>query len=280
MRDQKYLFRWVGKHIEKNLKSRVGKTPKLSAANRVEYLRVLEETLVHGLHAKIPGGDYLGNGKSIKLTRPCLCFTELGLGETGNHWRKYGRMAFGFTKAFVAREGGGAVSYINGAQNNPLVRILERLQKMNQRKTGEGDKLEDLDFLWHFFKRMKDAPQPASKPAPRKPAGAKKTTQLSPEDAAAQLAKYPAVMPLPYLDEHEWRLVYNKNTRWTPLDTSPNPQVARFPIQVGSELQVIILPDNYTIQLALQSTAIAEKLNLHSGKPPVQILSLEAILRI
>lgn len=280
-RDESYLFRWAGSHIEPRLKYTTGKLPRITSIVRTKYLQMLGETLEHGLYARIPANDGLGDGNIIKLNRPCLCFTELCLGESRQHWREYGRMAFGFTKAFVAREGGGTVSYINGAQNHPVVKSLERLHSRFQGAGRREDK-DALNLLWHFFKRMKDAPRPASKAKSKGAADTKpkKKLQLPPEEEAARNARFPAVMPLPYLDEYEWRLIYSQTERWKPLDAGLPPKEALFVVKPGSEMQVIVVPDNNTVQQALECPEIKAKLFPKDGRTPVQLLSLEAIVRL
>lgn len=282
-RDHNYLFRWAGKHLEPGLKSTDGRLPKLKPEIRQRYLELLSETLNQGLYAGVPKDDFLGDGGAIKLTRPCLCLTELRLGESGEHWRQYGRMAFGFTKSFIAQAGGGAVSYVNGSKNSPLVKALERLKRQIHTAENKNGHAE-LEFVWHFFKRLKDAPK-----TKRRAVSSKEAAQATPLRAAlskdeqeARQAMFPRTMAMPYLDEHEWRLVWSPGQRWGAAAGDLPPAKARFQCIPGRELQVVVVPDNYALQLALQHPAIAKHISAPpgSGNPPVQLLSLEAIVRI
>ena len=298
-RDEALLFRWVGKHIEGSRLNRTSaKCPRLRDAHRDRYLENLEDVLdaKRGLYAKIPGEDFLGNGEHLRVIRPCLCFTELRLGESTSHWHQYGRMAFGFSKATVAQWGGGPVAYLGGGQRDPSVKRLELLHRhllANPAAGSEEQRIsEAFEYLWHFFKRMRHAPSP--KVGKRKGQAAhleadeqsdirrktKPRTRVPPEARAAQLAAFQKWKRLPNLDEHEWRLVYSaQQRRWQPIATGERVETAWFNIRPGHELLAVVLPDNRTVQRALGSPRLREQL-LGSNRPPVQLLSLEAVMRL
>ena len=274
------MFRWTGRHIEPRLRFNRSKMPKVTPEIRTQYIQLLGETLEQGLYAKIPDGDILGNGEIIRLNRPCLCFTELRLGESLEHWRRYGRLSFGFTKSFISRRGGGSVSYINGKKQNPIVRHIEKLSKYLNGK--EGAPSDSLHLLWHYFKRMKDAPQTRKNKSPSRPGRVKSHIQnaISPEEKDYNDSRYPLVKPLPYLDEHEWRLVYEKGEGWKADEGIASPSEAWFEFKLGTDLQIVIVPDNYTLQKVLQSTDLTEMLFPKQGRPPIQVLSIEAVYRV
>lgn len=280
------VFRWVGKHIEGKL--RKGSDPArltLSSANRAKYIKLLHETLEQGLYAQAPQGDSLGDG-FFQTTLPCLCFTESSVRSNLSHCHEYGRMAFGFTKQFVAKHGGGPVHYTLGTQKDIVSQRLQRLHTYFA-EAGLEHERKDLDYITHFFKRLR--PEIKSK---KGEVGHRVTViqrRLDENGQAIKYARYPRLVDLPYLKETEWRLVCpvpvptTKNARWHSYEELnfhqkfiPN---AKFHITPGSELQTVILPDNRTLQEVFGRTSLTNIL-FKSGRPPVQLISLEGLTRL
>lgn len=280
------VFRWVGKHIEGKL--RKGSNParlKLSPENRLQYLRVLHKTLEEGLYAQAPKNDSLGDG-FFKTTLPCLCFTESSIRVNPNHCREYGRMAFGVSKQFIAKHGGGPVHYTLGTEKDVVTRRLKRLRAYFEDKEL-GKELIDFDYLTHFFKRLR----PEQKSTKGKRGGARKVAKhrLSKEDQAMNAARFPKLVAMPYLSETEWRLVcpfpilQSRTPRWHSYreinDEQKKIPNAKFRISPGDELQIIILPDNGTIKKVLECSLLTSIL-FKSKSTPVQLISLDALSRL
>ncbi len=281
-----YIFRWTGKHIDKMPQRANVAAHKLTKVVRDRYIGMLAEALDSkmGLFAQAPKNDILGNG-FFETTRPCLCFTELSIQNVAEHCRKYGRLGFGFTKQFIAKHGGGPVHYTLGTESDPTIKSLKRLASLLNGCPLKPAECADLDYIMHFFKRLKDTKAPAkSKDAKGESEGQKKRSTKSSENAKnnreTKLARYPTLKDLEYLEENEWRLVYTKaNKKWHSFDEKEERAEARFSIEPGKELQAVVLPDNLTVQQVLQKSSLTEKL-FQPGRPPVQLISLESLLRL
>ena len=80
-----------------------------------------------------------------------------------------------------------------------------------------------------------------------------------------------------YLEEREWRIVYDQSLEdfFTKGPGSPGPEYF-LPVKPGNELFTVVLPDNSTVNKALKDSFIRKK--LYPDKAPhVTILSLEDI---
>jgi hypothetical protein len=149
------VFRWVGKHIEGKLRKDANPaTIKLTSENRSKYIQVLCDTLENGLYAQSPKNDSFGDG-FFEANRPCICFTSLAMQNVADHCRLYGRMGFGFTKQFIAKNGGGPVHYTLGTENDPTVKALKKLKSLLKIYTKNNKKCDDLEYIMHFFKRLR-----------------------------------------------------------------------------------------------------------------------------
>lgn len=295
-RDETLLFRWVGHHIEGQLRSTT-KFPKLDENCRKRYLTVLRNSLDDnkGLYAKIFDDDYLGsrlskgerNSKTwlsqhanqlIGVVRPGLSFTELPLGETREHWRRYGRLAFGFTKQFITNQGGGPVHYTLGTSSSAMFKQLRVVQNALQEEDDEV--LDAFEYVTHFFKRLRQAHKPHKRRIGTHAAQGGQTAQRSTGIHRAGGERYPKLQPMEFLNENEWRLVYNAKDKkhWLPIGSEPVHK-AWFHATLGEEMQVIILPDNRTMQYVLHSPYYTNRL-FARGRPPVQLISLEAVVRL
>jgi len=280
------VFRWVGKHIE-------GKLPKgsdparltLSKENRDKYINLLLETLEQGLYAQAPQGDSLGDG-FFQTTLPCLCFTESSVRSNLSHCHEYGRMAFGFTKQFVAKQGGGPVHYTLGTGKDIVSQRLQRLHTYFA-EAGLEHERTDLDYITHFFKRLR--PEIKSK---KGEVGARRTASQRRSDEnleAIKCARYPRLVDFAYLKESEWRLVCpvptptTKNARWHNYkkinEKKENIPNAKFKFNSGHELQSVILPDNLTLRQVMNYTSLT-KILFSAKLPPVQLISLEGLTRL
>jgi hypothetical protein len=289
-RGETLLFRWVGRHIDHEL-GRSSKLPRLRSETRHAYLELLREALDErkGLFAGVPQDDFLGLGKNLRVDRPCLCFTELRLGQGIPFWRNFGRMAFGFSKSTIANCGGGPVAYVSGGAKDKTVRRLEQLHRYFSEGRVKGPEFkragDAFRALSHLFKRMRK---------PVRSAGIARPEELAPtrdlarggaqsregdEQRAERLARYPRWKPLPYLEENEWRIVYDQSGyRWSVREgAAGKPSSAWFKIEPGRELVTVVVPDNRTLQMVMESPDITSRL-VGKDRPPVQLLSLEAVV--
>lgn len=298
-RTEKLLFRWVGKSIEdKPPKQRAFITP----YQRQEYLKYLADALDHqkGLFSRTPTDENLGkviskgkrDGKSIRRFKselPCLCFTELDLGDCAHHWNQFGRLAFGFTKQFILKQGGSPMQYCLGTSDCDSVHDLACVSDYLKRvatgtEKAEMDAMAAFQRLCHFYKRVRpevaERKSPTEKPKDYKATEKKKfRPEPSPEDKLAKEAGFGRLSPMRHLEEHEWRLVYSENhDRWHKIKGGRSTAEAWFHVEVGEELQMIILPDNRSLQLVQQSDYLCDRL-FRFPKKPVQVLSLEVIAR-
>ena len=294
-RSQKLGFRWVGKGIEGAPSSR---RKYLKDSQRDKYLRYLDEALNEqkGLFATPYTDEYLGGIISKKTRKkrgicelgsdlPCLSFTEVDLGDSADHRLEYGRLAFGFTKQFILKEGGSPMQYVLGTKSCNVVRDIKEVAKSVDAlvKTGaskdEGS-LSAFRRLMHFYKRVRPIVSGRNPPEAQiqtSENSQRKTKSVNTLDGTreAREAGYTRLNRMGYLEEHEWRLVFNeRNTRWR-----KDGENAWFQVAPGTELQMVIVPDNRTLQKIQQCDAFTDRLYKHPRKP-VQVISLEALDRV
>ena len=297
MRTEKLLFRWIGSNIDK-MAGR--KRANLTQAQREKYLKYLDEALnpLKGLFAKNPEEEYLGKVVSkktkeklwqFKSSLPCLCFTELDLGDSSDHISRFGRMGFGFTKQFIIQQGGGPVQYCLGTQDCDRVKDLATVQRflksIKNRNALDLSTSQAFLRLTHFYKRTREVIKyrktAKGKSAPE--AGGKKQKNNKPkpsqEDVLAAKARYVFQRDMPHLEEYEWRLVFSDNhERWHRHRGEDLPKSARFHIEAGNDLQMLIVPDNRCFQIVHELPIFADRLFTIPEKP-VQVVSLEILNR-
>lgn len=169
-RSEKLVFRWVGKSIEGAARR---KRSNITHEHRQEYLGYLSDALdpQRGLFSQVPKDEVMGRATTrgvnesestwpLKSDRPCLCFTELDLGDCADHWREFGRLAFGFSKQFIVEQGGGPMQYCLGTKECERVRDLALIQShLNPRdkdsKKAGIEVMEAFSRLAHFYKRLR-----------------------------------------------------------------------------------------------------------------------------
>ena len=279
------LFHWIGSHIDAKLK--LGRS-RLTDDLRGEYVECLRGALKNGLWVKTPRDpDFLGNGDLIKVTRPITCFTEWTLGQSLPHTSRYGRLGLGFPKRFVLSRGGQPLIYVrDSAKNDPYTMALKAIAKLFKGNDLKGkispSKLKTLrqhfDYLTHFNKRIKHAPIPRPVTKILKPAYipvtiSKISKSIVPPDPFIRLFG----PTLHYLEEREWRIVYDKilEVFFTTGPGSPGPEYF-LPVKPGRELFTVVLPDNNTVNKALNDSFIRKKL-YPADAPHVTVLSLQDI---
>jgi hypothetical protein len=270
------LFHWIGAHIEERAEGR------LADSLRVEYVRCLRGALKNGLWAKTPRDpDRLGDGSLVKVHRPITCFTEWTLGQSLPHTTRYGRLGLGFPKKFVLTRGGQPLAYVRDSmRNDPYTGALKALARFF--KSGElighvsrrrlEEMREHFDYLAHFNKRIKRPAQPRLVFRTRK---AKKTARLPAKTPDPFVRSFGTT--LHYLEEREWRIVYSAALEdFFETGGGPGEPDYFLPFLPGRELFTVVLPDNHTVNMALNDSFIRRKL-YPVDAPHVTVLSLQDI---
>jgi hypothetical protein len=274
------LFHWIGSHIDSRL---AGPRGKLDDAARIEYVSCLRGALKHGLWVKTPRDpDFLGKGDLVKVTRPIACFTEWTLGQSLPHTTRYGRLGLGFPKRFVLSRGGQPLIYVrDSSKNDPYTLALKTLALHFRDASADGkiqarklDQLrEHFDYLSHFNKRIKKQAQPRI---------LSRRNKTAPSKAAKIAASYDPFIrrfgsTLHYLEEREWRIVYSSALAdFFQKHGQPGGPEYFLPFAPGRELFTVVLPDNRTVNMALNDTAVRKGL-YPSDAPHVTVLSLQDI---
>jgi hypothetical protein len=273
------LFHWIGSHIDASLSGNGGK---LDDDARENYVACLQGALRNGLWVKTPRDpDFLGKGDLIKVTRPISCFTEWTLGQSLPHTTRYGRLGLGFPKKFVLARGGQPLIYVRDSiKNDPYTAALKNLArflkddlvgKIPSRKLAAIR--EHFDYLSHFNKRIKRQTPPrfVFRKAKKAVAAASKIQKL-PDPFVRSFGT-----TLHYLEEREWRIVYSNalDEFFDPGSPKTGPDYY-LPFVPGRELFAVVLPDNRTVNMALNNTFIRKKLYPNDA-PHVTVLSLQDI---
>lgn len=271
------LFHWVGSHICSEPGSG------LSDTQRQRYLGCLRGALRNGLWVKTPRvPDYLGDGSLIMVHRPITCFTEWTLGQSLPHTTRYGRLGFGFPKKFVLLRGGQPVTYVRDSnKNDPYTRSLKFIARFFQFDKVLAKippaKLEELrerfDYLSHFNKKIR-------RPAPLKVAVQRRRLLAFPKRTPIKTAdpfERSFGRTLHYLEEREWRIVYSAELE-TFFEPGLRPGQPEYflPFKSGAELFTVVLPDNHTVNMAMNDQFIRRKL-FPDDAPHVTVLSFQDI---
>jgi hypothetical protein len=271
------LFHWIGNHID----SLTGGS--LTDALRDEYVNCLRGALVRGLWVKTPRDpDCLGDGSLIKVHRPITCFTEWTLGQSLPHTTRYGRLGLGFPKKFVLSRGGQPVIYVrDSSKNDPYTRALKELARFFRRselkdmvsKHQLKEVQEHFDYLAHFNKRIRR--QTVPRLIFKKSTVAKKARKPVRDLSDSFVRSFGGT--LHYLEEREWRIVYSSalDDFFDQGGAAGQPDYF-LPFVPGRELFTVVLPDNRTVNMALNNSLIRKKLH-PADAPHVTVLSLEDI---
>ncbi len=262
------LFYWMGRSIDDQNRGR-----KVLRDDLVkEVLAQLRGSLEHGLWVKSPRypEKLILHRQPFALNLPIACFTEWSLGESLPHTMEYGRIGLGFPKRWVIDRGGQSVTYF---RHNEKASFLQCAYKL-LRVLGEGDEagiwkahggicgFEELRYLLHFAKMIRlQRPPPERKV--RAPAATKRLVprEKRPEAAVqAQMFKRKFGMPLPFVEEREWRIVYHPgNHHFEPGPPAGVPDYF-LPYLPGEEMFTLVLPDNKVVSQVLQTEWFTERL--------------------
>ena len=228
----------------------------------------------------------------MKVNRPITCFTEWSLDQSLPHAKRYGRLALGFPKTFVFKRGGQPVTYVRDSQrHDPYVAALKAIAKLKtslselKLSTKDEERIRNhIDYLSHFVKRTKKLSQATDQAAAKRGSNAKLKASSGPTELGARTPKSPADLYrrnygtiLHYMEEREWRIVYDDSLKELFKD-GPKPRQPSYfiPFEVGRELYTVVLPDNQTVNMAVNRKTLREKLYPYNA-PHVTILSLQDI---
>jgi hypothetical protein len=260
------LFYWMGRSFDERNKGRTV----LSNELITELIRQLRGSFEKGLWVKAPRypEEIACGGMTLSLKLPIACFTEWSLGESLPHTKEYGRIGFGFPKRWIIDHGGQSVTYFQHNQKGSFLRCAfhllsqlgdESLGGVWTAKAGVTG-LSELIYLLHFAKmiRLKKAKPPSKLTAPppfvRMP-GKRIRTQAATD---AQSYKRRFGHPLEFVEEREWRIVYNPSNKG--FVKGPGLPDYYLPYIPGDELFTLVLPDNKVISRVLQTDWFTERL--------------------
>ena len=262
------LFHWIGDDLDRANRGRV----LLRDGLVDEYIKRLDISLDSGIWVSVPRKpeSFIFGEKQFSLQLPIACFTEWPLGESGSHVAKYGRMGFGFPKRWVIERGGQSVSYFNHKQKSVFMRKISRLLSTigMETETGAwrakdgGPAIDDLAYILHFAKMIRAQKAGISKKTTGRRV-AKKKAQLSKRIMTQAMMEAIALrrrfgQPLPFVEEREWRIVYNEGAGY--FKEGPGRPRYYLPYTPGEDLFTLVLPDNKVVNKVRQITRIADKL--------------------
>lgn len=280
------LFRWMGYWIEDeesaallaNQRPLLPKRSPLDDAQREKYLSLLRRALDPDLGMDVSEYSELDRvGKASPITKPlpCLFFTEQAAVSSSEHWRKYGRMGLGFSKRAVFRRGGRPVIY-TGGPNDPVQKAVATLRKHFEFQDGAKGRRE-RDALEYLVRLMKCTHQPRGTASPKEP---QKKSARKPSRGPAEPPRpmqFPKEKRIDFLHEREWRLIMPAKLN-APWHRDEQDRV-RFRPGIGTELQLVILPDNETLKMAIDCDEIRPRL-IQPNRPPLQLITSELLNRI
>lgn len=270
------LFHWLASPADRASENKGTLTPEI----RREYIDCLRGSLEDGIWVKTPRKPEEIKLRKFQhpLTKAMACFTEWSLNDSLTHTREYGRMALGFSKAWLINHGGQPITYYDHSSGS---RFLKALVTLLKNPPADPKALEALLYLTHFTKRIhKPMPpatdaQPAAKKKSTKSSAAKPAVPKLPPDPFARFWS----KTMPYLEEREWRVVEHPELVTTrllvPNAKSDTPKFF-LPYKPGEELFTLVLPDNQTVNEVLRATWFARRLFPKNG-PHVTVLSLQDI---
>lgn len=264
------LFHWIGDDLDDENRGRT----QLRDGLVDEYIKRLDDSLQNGIWVNVPRVPevFIFEKKHFTLQRPVACFTEWSLGESFPHTAKYGRMGLGFPKRWVIERGGQSVTYFNHKQKSGYLRkAFKLLSMLGVEKTGGvweakpgATAIDDLSYLLHFAKMIRDHKVGESKKTSTRkiskekaPVPIKQITQAA-KDAVIWRRRFG--QPLPYVEEREWRIVFDKaSQRFEKGPPSGRPS-NYLPYVPGEDLFTLVLPDNKVVSKVMQITRITERL--------------------
>jgi hypothetical protein len=232
-----------------------------------EVLSQLRGSLEHGLWVKSPRypETFELRGESFALDLPIACFTEWSLGASLAHTAEYGRIGLGFPKRWVMERGGQSVTYFRHNKNGAFLQSAFRLLAALGTPDRDGEwgprpglrGFSELRYLFHFAKVVR-----LKVPIPRRVVGRSTPVvgKRKPSAAAIEATMFRRKfgMPLHFLEEREWRIVYHPSNKQ--LVKGPGVPDFYLPYLPGDQLFTLVLPDNKVMSRVLQSDWFTERL--------------------
>ena len=292
------LFRWVGHDIEQPdergwsapRRTELRSNARLDKQRTDTYLGFLRDALNPNCGLRVSAfsdADLVGKGNPLGRRAPCLFLTEQSASDPDEHWRLYGRLGFGFSKRFIFERGGRPVVYAGGRSDAVIQTISYLRKRLSDKFTNPDHPIHSrFEFLAQHIKCTQLPPRPVNLPLPVPgvvSTKGQKGTKPSPQDRPAAEAEeslkfdYPAQKSIRFLREREWRLFWSDRDalRWH-TDASGNKW---FRPKLGSELQIIILPNNHLLRSAWACERIRAATTPEGG-PPVQLVSAQALRKL
>jgi hypothetical protein len=279
------LFRWVGYDIEMGdeyAKLQAPKRPKipinseLTDPQRKKYLDWLRDAFDPAKGLKVSqyhSQDKVGKHHEATEPRNCLFFTEQAASDAEQHWQRYGRMGFGFSKRAIFNRGGSPVIY-TGGKDSELEKSIDVLRRYLIEAEADHKVVDALEVFARFVKVTRMPKDEASKDGTKtKTSGKGEVAAMRKPDPMA----YPTEQRIRFLAEREWRLLVNVKQKdlWKQCSDG----WLWYRPQLGHELQLVILPDNRTLSMAIECSKIRKAL-IVKNRPPVQLITADAIKKI
>jgi len=265
------LFHWIGSDIEQKLRAKQNPISQ-EEANKL-YIDHLRGSIQNGLWLnKTREQEFIGSRK-IALDRPITCFTEWSLRNSQTHTHKYGRLGFGFTRAWVVARGGQPVTYVRPAKNSAYTSAAERLHGWISRLKDEDPMKKDLraalGTILHYSRSLRDLPSTPTEPSGK---ATKKRVSKAPRQVAPLQRKWPAPMPL--VEEREWRIVHTAGLKLCVANTNKTANTPSYylPYTTGTELFTLVVPNNEILQEVVQDNRLRKQL-FPAERPHVSLLS-------
>ena len=279
------LFRWVGYDIEMGAeyaKLPAPKRPKIPINSKItdpqreKYLDWLRDAFdpAKGLRvSQYHSQDKVGKHHEATEPRNCLFFTEQAASDAEQHWQRYGRMGFGFSKRAIFNRGGSPVIYTGGKDST-----LEKSIDVLRRYLIESEANRPITDAFEVFARFVKVTRMPRDEVIR---GRRNTKGDTNGKVAARRKPDPMDFPteqrIRFLAEREWRLL--ENIKQKDLWKQCSDGWLWYRPQLGHELQLVILPDNRTLSMAIECSKIREAL-IVKNRPPVQLITADAIKKI
>lgn len=281
------LFRWMGYRIERPhdadklapKKKPLTLRARLSDDQREQYLDILRDAMDpnRGLMvSEYSEVDQVGLEGPFLAPRPCLFFTEQAATSSDEHWRLYGRLGMGFSKRAIFKNGGCPVIYTSG-RNDQVEKAVRAMRRHFVSVDAKHHKaIEALELIARLIK---------STHLPPKKKGSKIGQPTNPEGESgrsharkiANPMAYPLEKSIPFLAEREWRLLSPAKMMGA-WKRDSNQQTWYRP-KLGTELQLVVLPDNETLAHALDCPKIRKNL-ISKNRPPVQLITSEVLFKV
>lgn len=236
-----FLVHWTGHKFDKP--PRKGPvTPEI----REQYVNRLKSVLENGFYlyrqekpeaiAAAEWGKYEYN---VSLT----CFSEVRLSYARDHAQRYGRLGIGVRRSFVLDRCGTPAWYVRNRAPESIVSALFEVWLYLATSTDQSTatKRTRLDHAMSMLKPMSDSE--------------------GQEDFT-------------YLEEHEWRIVFNHEAKKLGRIVETGKDNPRFRVPItADDLRVLVFPDDLTRSEALDDNAV--KCFLDKAQSPTILLTID-----